>query len=417
MINELGRGGMGIVYRARQVSLNRPVALKMLKSDILASDDELRRFQNEAEAVALLDHPHIVPILEVGEHEGRRYFSMKLIDGQSLDRTLDDYAADPKSAARLVATAAEAVHHAHQRGILHRDLKPANILLDDRGQPHVTDFGLAKRVEGDSELTQSGAILGTPAYMSPEQASGRRGAVTTTSDVYGLGAVLYALLAGRPPFAGDSIMDTILQVRERVAGTPLESESPDPARPGSDLPQVPGEGPGAALQLGPGPGRGPASSPRGGTDRGATDRARERAWLWCKRNPWLAGAIGSTAAAVVAVAVISTVFAVAQTRAKNRITGLALDLRSSLDQSQRLGGELRTSLKESYTRLARLDFERRRMRSRKSRPAPACSGWSRAGARPSRPTIPAGSIRRARACRPGSASTWGRRWFSFMMGT
>ena len=129
---------------------------------MLATDDELRRFRNEAEAVAALDHPHIVPIYEVGEHDGRRYFTMKLIGGRSLDRRLADYAADPRAAARLVATVAEAVHHAHQRGILHRDLKPANILLDDRGEPHVTDFGLAKRVEGDSELTVSGAILGTP---------------------------------------------------------------------------------------------------------------------------------------------------------------------------------------------------------------------------------------------------------------
>jgi serine/threonine-protein kinase len=225
LLKELGRGGMGIVYNARQMSLNRLVALKMLKSDVLATDDELRRFQNEAEAVALLDHPHIVPILEVGEHEGRRYFTMKLVSGQSLDRKLNEYAADAKAAARLVVTAAEAVHHAHQPGILHRDIKPANILLDDRGQPHVTDFGLAKRVEGDSELTQSGAILGTPAYMSPEQAWGRRGAVTTASDVYGLGAVFYALLAGRAPFVGDTVVDTIQRVRER-APEPLSKLNP-----------------------------------------------------------------------------------------------------------------------------------------------------------------------------------------------
>src|SRR6185312_2820036 len=181
LIKELGRGGMGIVYRARQISLNRPVALKMLKSDVLATPDELRRFRNEAEAIALLDHPHIVPIFEVGEHDRRRYFTMKLIGGSSLDKRLAHYSADPKAAARLVATAAEAVHHAHQRGILHRDLKPANILLDNRGEPHVGDFGLAKQIEGDSEMTVSGAILGTPSYMAPEQASGRRGAVTTAS--------------------------------------------------------------------------------------------------------------------------------------------------------------------------------------------------------------------------------------------
>ena len=164
---------------------------------VLASEDELRRFQNEAEAIALLDHPHIVPILEVGNDDGQRYFSMKLIAGSSLDKKLADFIAEPSFAAKVLKQAALAVHHAHQRGVLHRDLKPANILLDERGEPYVTDFGLAKRVEGDSELTHSGSIMGTPAYMAPEQASGRRGAVTTSSDVYGLGTILYALLTGR----------------------------------------------------------------------------------------------------------------------------------------------------------------------------------------------------------------------------
>jgi tRNA A-37 threonylcarbamoyl transferase component Bud32 len=166
----LGEGGMGIVYKARQLSLNRPVALKMIRAARFASADEVRRFQNEAEAVARLDHPHIVPIFEVGRFEDQHYFSMKLIAGESLDKQLKDFVPDPRRAARLVEIVAGAVHHAHQRGILHRDLKPANILVGSDGSPHVTDFGLAKRVEGDSELTQSGALLGTPAYMAPEQA-------------------------------------------------------------------------------------------------------------------------------------------------------------------------------------------------------------------------------------------------------
>ena len=143
-------------------------------------------YQNEAEAVALLDHPYIVPIYEVGKHDGRQYFSMKLIGGDSLEKKMADFAANPEAAARLVRTVSEAVHHAHERGILHRDLKPSNILLDERGEPYVTVFGLAKRVEGDSELTVSGVVIGTPPYMAPEQASGQRGAVTTATDVYGL---------------------------------------------------------------------------------------------------------------------------------------------------------------------------------------------------------------------------------------
>jgi tRNA A-37 threonylcarbamoyl transferase component Bud32 len=216
----LGEGGMGIVYKARQLSLNRSVALKMIRAARFASADEVRRFQNEAEAVARLDHPNIVPIFEVGRFEDQHYFSMKLIAGESLDKRLKDYAADPRRAARLVAMTAVAVHHAHQRGILHRDLKPANILIDGEGQPHVTDFGLAKRVEGDSELTRSGAIVGTPAYMAPEQASAKKGAITTATDVYGLGAILYALLTGRAPFGGTTVLDTLEHVRERAPEPP-----------------------------------------------------------------------------------------------------------------------------------------------------------------------------------------------------
>jgi serine/threonine-protein kinase len=148
---------------------------------------------------------------------------MKLVPGDSLAARLERYRDDPRAAASVVAEAAEAVHHAHQRGILHRDLKPANILVDEQGHPHVTDFGLAKKVEGDSELTQSGAILGTPAYMAPEQTTGRRGAVTTATDVYGLGAVLYALLAGKAPFGGESVVETLEAVRQRAPEPPTRA--------------------------------------------------------------------------------------------------------------------------------------------------------------------------------------------------
>jgi serine/threonine-protein kinase len=215
VLEEIGRGGMGIVFKARQMGANRIVALKVLRTDPLGGREQAQRFRNEAEMVAQLDHPHIVPLYEVGQDAGRVYFSMKLIDGGSLADQLEQFTPQPRRAAEVVAAVARAVHHAHQRGVLHRDLKPANILLDRDGRPFVADFGLARRTQPDANLTQSGAIVGTPGYMAPEQASGVRGEVTTATDVYGLGAILYALLAGRPPFQADSVLDVLMQVRER----------------------------------------------------------------------------------------------------------------------------------------------------------------------------------------------------------
>jgi WD40 repeat protein len=212
IIREIARGGMGVVFQARQVSLNRPVALKMILAGQLANDTDVKRFYTEAEAAANLDHPGIVPIYEVGEYERQHYFSMGFVEGQSLSQRLAEGPLSPRHAAELMVKVAEAIEYAHQRGVIHRDLKPANILLDHTGNPRVTDFGLAKKVEGGSELTGSGQIMGTPSYMPPEQAGGIRGTVGTVADVYAMGATLYALVTGRPPFQAATAMDTLLQV-------------------------------------------------------------------------------------------------------------------------------------------------------------------------------------------------------------
>lgn len=226
LLEEIARGGMGVVYRARQISLNRIVAIKMMLSGQFASAEEAERFGLEAVSAANLDHPNIVPIYEVGQHDGRAFFSMKLIDGGSLSSHVERLLEDPRAAASLLVPVARAVEYAHRRGFVHRDLKPANILLDAAGHPHVTDFGLAKRVEGDSGLTQTGTLVGTPSYMAPEQAAGAGAVVTAAADVYGLGAILYVLLCGRPPFRAETVMETILQVTER------EPEPPSQVKPG-----------------------------------------------------------------------------------------------------------------------------------------------------------------------------------------
>ncbi|MDA1050849.1 MAG: serine/threonine-protein kinase [Planctomycetota bacterium] len=215
LIEELGRGGMGIVYRARQISLNRELAVKMILQGQLASPADRERFQAEAESAARLDHPGIVPVYEVGEIDGQPYFSMKYVRGETLTQRLTEGLVSPKEGAKILAAVARAIHYAHRQGVLHRDLKPSNILIDDDGQPHVSDFGLAKRVQEAESLTRTGAILGTPAYMAPEQAAGARGEVGPASDVFSLGTILYQMLTGKPPFQAASPVDTILMLLEQ----------------------------------------------------------------------------------------------------------------------------------------------------------------------------------------------------------
>src|SRR5262249_18131071 len=209
LLEEIGRGGQGIVFRARQKSLNRIVALKVIGVGQWSTPAHFKRFRLEAEAAASLDHPCIVPIYEVGERDGLCYFSMKLVEGGQLDEVVKRTPISIRQAVELIAKVARTVHYAHEHGILHRDIKPGNILLDANREPHLTDFGLARLVESESSVTQTLDVLGTPSYMAPEQAVGNNAAVSSATDVYGLGAVLYQLLTGQPPFAGGTTYETI----------------------------------------------------------------------------------------------------------------------------------------------------------------------------------------------------------------
>jgi eukaryotic-like serine/threonine-protein kinase len=233
VIEEVARGGMGVIFKARQISLNRVVALKMILAGHLASAADVQRFRTEAEACAHMDHPHIVPIFDVGEHRGQHYFSMRFMEGGSLAQALDNgqwpvgSKEDQRRSAQLLATVTRAVKHAHERGVLHRDLKPGNILFDSHGRPHVCDFGLAKRVQEAADgtpgcgasLTQGGALVGTPSYMAPEQTVSPRG-LTIAADIYSLGVILYELLTGKPPFRADTPLETMRQVKDVDAERP-----------------------------------------------------------------------------------------------------------------------------------------------------------------------------------------------------
>jgi predicted Ser/Thr protein kinase len=308
LLDEIARGGMGVVYRARQRSLNRIVALKMILAGQLASDDDIQRFHTEAEAAANLDHPGIVPIYEVGVHRGQHYFSMGYVEGPSLAGRLAHGPLAPREAAQLVKSIAEAVHYAHQQGVIHRDLKPANILLDKSGRPRVTDFGLAKRVSGTSHVTTTGQILGTPSYMPPEQAIGKTDDIGPAADVYALGALLYVLLTGRPPFYAANPLDTLALVlrQEPVAPRQLNAEVP------RDLETIvlkcleksPLRRYATAQDLADELGRYLAGEP---IQARAVSRT-ERVWRWCRRNPARAVAAGAVLASVLVLLVAGAWF-------------------------------------------------------------------------------------------------------------
>ncbi len=290
LLEELGHGGMGVIYRARQVELNRVVALKMIRSGGVSGADFEQRFRTEARAAAALEHPHIVAIHEVGEQEGLNYYTMRLVEGPNLAQEIKTTGPlEPKRAAELLVKLARAVDYAHRRGVLHRDLKPANILLDAAGEPYVTDFGLAKLREQDSGLTLSQAVLGTPNYMAPEQAAGRSKEVTTAADIYSLGAVLFEVLTGKRPFGDDPPMATLRRVTEETA-----------PRPTTLNPSIPRDLETICLKcLNKEPKRRYASAEALAEDlerwlASEPIRARrvgllEQGWLWCRRNPALAG--------------------------------------------------------------------------------------------------------------------------------
>ncbi len=296
LVEEIARGGMGVVWKARQASLNRSVALKMILAGRFAGEADVRRFHTEAEAAANLQHPNIVAIHEIGQYEGQHYFSMDYIEGKSLAELVMDGPMPAAQAAALVKRIAEAVHYAHQRGTLHRDLKPSNVLIDAEGQPRITDFGLAKQLSRDTGLTQTGAVLGTPAYMPPEQASGRNEQVGPASDVYSIGAMLYHLLTGHAPFVGETPTATLRKAMEEepVAPSKLNPQTPP------DLETIclkclekrPDRRYHSARELGEELGRFLSHEPI--LARPAS--AWRKAWSWAQRNPWaivgVASAIG-----------------------------------------------------------------------------------------------------------------------------
>lgn len=330
---KVAQGAMGTVYRARQASLNRTVAIKMIRGALLASDAEVQRFRAEAEAAASLDHPNIVPIYEIGEHYDQHYFSMKLIEGGTLADHLPELRKQYRRSASLIATVSRAIHSAHQRGILHRDLKPSNILIDHDLEPHVTDFGLAKQIESAQALTLSGQIVGTPHYMAPEQAEGGKTALTTASDLYSLGAVLYELLCGQPPFQADTVLETLRRAREEAVPLPRAQDSGIPR----DLETIVLK----CLRKEPGERYLSANALAEDLDRWLEGRpiearpvrATERLIKWVKRKPVMAGLWGAVCGLVLLMAIAGPMMGLRQRKLRIGMERAELDARLELARS------------------------------------------------------------------------------------
>lgn len=337
LLEEVAVGGSGVVYRARQDGLGRIVAIKLLRAGHLASDPELRRFQAEAETAARLDHPNIVPVYEVGSHEGRPFISMKLVAGKSLDRRAHDYR-EPRAAAALVVRLARAVDHAHRHGVLHRDIKPSNVLIDGDGTPYVADFGLAKLLDSPGPHTLTGCIVGTPSYMAPEQATPDAG-VTVATDVYALGCLLYEALAGRPPLVGESLIETLRMIHEEPP-PPLRSLRPDVD---GDLETI------CDTCLAKEPARRYATASDLAQDlerwlalepiAARPTTMLERLWLLCRRKPVIAGLVATVALLSLALIVGAVV------------TGF--DLRTALAETRAAEDAARAQLRKAYVAEAR----------------------------------------------------------------
>jgi hypothetical protein len=353
----IGRGGMGVVYKARQLGLNQPVALKMILGGTHADSRERARFRSEAEAQARLQHPNIVQIHEVGETSTGPYFALELVEGESLDKQIKAKPQPARAAAQRIEVLARAMHYAHQRGLIHRDLKPANVLVTADGELKITDFGLAKQLQSENGQTKTGDILGTPSYMAPEQASEHRQPIGPAADIYALGAIFYEMLAGRPPFLGETPLDTLIQLRyhEPIAPRRLQPKVP------RDLETI------CIKSLHKNPAKRYASAAALADDLGRfldgqPIRARpvrwwERGIKWAKRSPAIVATAGTALILAIVTWTVSTVLIVREKSRAEENLGPAGDGRDRVGRP----GEALTASVRPWTRASRVVTARSRV--------------------------------------------------------